>query len=356
MYDKFKLHTREFKVDPNPQLDLWPARIDMRTGDCEEVPLYNDVHGMKATHNCDAFNLTINGYGLKLEFNPSETSTGHNFYTANNTQLDMALKGVHTELEKIGVHCELSECKVTRIDLAKTVELKHSLNQYLPMLWQLPIQKTLAGKQYPSGLNFGNKSQQWCIYDKTLQHKAKHGVSIEKDLGISGNYTRVEHRAMNANKVKGVFGSGNILTYTSRDTYQNCKEVYSKQLEKNVFTLKSCGCEGVDTQGIIAGINTLMKHRNLTLIRALGSYIRTQRVEDILGGFGTIDSFIEALWSSEGVQSKYHGHTNPGVIFSRARKIMKKVLADSWLVQNTTNNLSEGELYTELREKFLRVA
>jgi hypothetical protein len=96
MYDKFKIHTRDFKATSNPKLKLVQSTIDLETGEKEQEGFLfkigeQSIEGIKAYYNSKNFNLTVTPYGLTIEFNPSKIGRENNIYTANQNQLQISI-------------------------------------------------------------------------------------------------------------------------------------------------------------------------------------------------------------------------------------------------------------------------
>ena len=229
--DKIALTSTEFRAK-----DLSKFTISCLKKPDEEVPFLindsqgNDYFGNKAFIQTDNSIIDINNRGLLIAFNPSKILHPYKL----NSNLKEITETIKKEVSKSGIDTDINNMRVSRLDLTKQAEMKQPIHTYNDVFGYLRG-KRLTSKQYPSGFNFGNKSNEVVFYDKRAEMVYKHKMNLAEK-----NFMRAEVKFKK---------SKNVCSETSLTNYRNLldapldqlKTSYDNYLNNRVFNNMNLG-------------------------------------------------------------------------------------------------------------------
>jgi len=172
--DKIILRTREFDVRKNAALDIVLSTVDNVTGE-ELYPgvlwrnALTPVKGRKAyNNNYRGISITIYPGRLKVEFNPNVIIFGDNLRAVNYEQFMESINIVENSLNQVGISTNIENCKLSRIDLCRDIEVEHSYELY-QSAFQMVSPKYMSRKNstFKEGyFRIQNSARQYCYYHK----------------------------------------------------------------------------------------------------------------------------------------------------------------------------------------------
>jgi hypothetical protein len=172
--DKIILRTSEFDVRKNADLDVVRSTVDNVTGE-ELYPgvLWRNgfipVKGRKAyNNNHPGISITITPGRLKIVFNPNVIIFGDNLRTVNYDQFLESIDIVDDSLNQVGISTNIENCKLSRVDLCRDIEVDHSFELY-QAAFQMVSPKYMSRKNstFLDGyFRIQNSARQYCYYHK----------------------------------------------------------------------------------------------------------------------------------------------------------------------------------------------
>ena len=175
-------------IQPSGETSARPLYVV--TGETEEEGRV--VEATKAHCNTSKLQATLHGTSHLYV----QTSLPKLLYATNTTelnqtwQIDLSLAALEKALMEIGVHADVYQAKISRLDVAHTVSLPMEVRKYSDTIRSLTFPRT-SRQFYYSGAIWKNKSRQLCIYDKT-----------KEQTGKDSNLCRLEYRLMRGKAVE----------------------------------------------------------------------------------------------------------------------------------------------------------
>ena len=198
--DKLHLTSADFQVkDLNSPL----FSIDSGTKQGKDSVPYlltdscgKQVHAWKASHKGEKGYYCINQHGLLVQFNPSKIHHPYLLKGVDSIEYNQSVKLIQQELQTIGIQVNLEDMNMSRVDLARQVEMYHPLHQY-HSAFQLLKAPRAKGRQYDGGYLFHNKANEIMFYDKQkeLQYQDMDIMYGEKNL-FRGEIRQLKSDAM----------------------------------------------------------------------------------------------------------------------------------------------------------------
>jgi len=239
--DKVKLHTTDFTFRDVTRagVQLIPGQVDLTTGQAgSDVPLFRDqtgrtVNGSRVVRNTDLYNLTVNGYGLTLQFNPSKPYHPFNLVHEDHT-FDHRVMNVVDDLEANGIIADWYGAKVTRLDVARNVTLNQPVRSYSQVWNWLQLKRAKNVRQYPDGYGSGNNSWGVILYDKGKE-TAMHGTREYNGEDLTRcNLLRCELQLKRGRAVQTNIGC-KTLDDVRRLGMTDLTDLYKKHIETKVL-------------------------------------------------------------------------------------------------------------------------
>jgi len=186
MIDTLKLHTRDFEIGPNADLDLKQGPINLKTKNIMNHHfLYKDtsgkyIFGPGAKLNTQRFNLDITLKGLHVKFTPAKNYHGCNYFPIKPNELKLVTAEIQKELKEHDIHLNIDNTDISRIDLAKNIHTDQPFIAYSELFAVLEgkrMKSTECGGEY---YRYSNKSRQIVFYDKLNELKINQKINFER--------------------------------------------------------------------------------------------------------------------------------------------------------------------------------
>jgi len=192
--DKVMLTISDFEVET---IKPFSNRVKTQPGETfEDLPttlVCRDGTGVKGTlfANTDTAQYDIDYRGMRVIFNPSKMYHPYHLTTTGDN-LNRAIEHIVTETEGIGIHANIREAKISRLDIASQAEMTRQPGMYADA-YKLCNGKRMGNRsEYPGGYRMGNKSVATICYDKAKEIRDK---DITGKIQVpETNLLRVENR------------------------------------------------------------------------------------------------------------------------------------------------------------------
>ena len=219
MNDKLILHFKPHQYKQSKKVDNYFTTHKI------EPPkfkiLSNDI--IKQFCNTDNLNADINGYGLKVSFNPNKIN-GYKYNTHPLTykEFENAIKETQENLYNIGIDTNITVGNIIRYDTSFDIILPQNYIKYEPLISTLanttkPLRRG-KNRMQSNTLYVGNKSNEIAIYDKT------------KEQELSENVIRIENRHLKIktkNKIQ--------LSTVTPEKFKLIRTQDKKQIQQVIF-------------------------------------------------------------------------------------------------------------------------
>lgn len=345
MIDTLKLILNDYEVSSDSELRVQPGTFEVATGEAYEHPLFSTskhgyIYGAKAYLNEENWNFTIKplpggskANGAFLQLSVPKNYYGNNYYSVGEQGTRAVLGKVEEELHGKGVHTNLLEADISRVDTFKNIEPEEPFSSYYTLF---PLLKARRAIQRGYGTTFlvSNSQQEFCVYDK-LEEMSKRKL----DTSSLPNTMRFEHRLLNKSKVNSTYGFSRL-----EDVFKGGYEVIR---EKQVDSWKSSLFNFKAEEVVLLGSRQLEQEMRKfkeeapfnwfsRFLKAYGSYY--------LAMIAGKEVVVEALKSLEAERT----------MVWRAMKVFEEAERELLVLkQEEGSNKTLGTLYEELRRKVL---
>lgn len=253
MLDTIKLQLKDYEVTGNSTLEVQPARYVSGTGEVvSEFPLFRNstgrtFYGSKAFLNNEKWNLTLkpvsystSGTACFLHFSIPKIHNGNNFYSVGEFGTEAVFNLVEQELAENGINTNLQRAELSRVDTFKNIQAEQSFDSYSTLFQLLKCNRGIK-RDYGTTFLLSNSQQEFTVYDKIVEMQNR-GISTSE---FPENTQRYEHRLLNRNKIKSVYGFSSV-----NDIFRGGYEVIrQKQVESWKQSLFSYSVEEVVSLG-----------------------------------------------------------------------------------------------------------
>ena len=245
MIDTIHLQNSDFMVEEKAGIKIIPGIINNKTGKKGEWTLFYPISrgGSKPITGKKAFFKGEKVYAvifhkpydcislLRVEFSAPRILRLNNFQLVEKEEIATVFQLVEKELREGGIHCDLFNSKVNRLDLSKNFIVKENPDFYLQALSENIEKARLIKTNYLKTFYLTNKQQEICIYDKIKEMKTK---KVDTS-NYPHNVLRIEWRLLKNKKIKAVLGieTGKELI----EYYTFMKSCFFTALQKNIFYL-----------------------------------------------------------------------------------------------------------------------
>ena len=245
MLDTMKLSLKEYSIAGDNKLTVQPASYLAGSGEVlSEFPLFRDTggrtfRGSKAYLNTDRLNLTLqpftrseSGVSCFVQFSIPKIHYGNNYYSVGEDGSKAVVELVERELKEAGVITPLQEANISRLDTFKNIQPEEPFSSYYSLF---PLLKARRAIQRGYGTTFlvHNTQQEWCVYDKNEEMKAR-GIDLSE---FPDRTMRFEHRLLNGAKVKAIHGFSTVGALFSGG-YEVVREKARESWSKSLFSFK----------------------------------------------------------------------------------------------------------------------
>jgi hypothetical protein len=237
MIDTLKIQPRDFEISDSSRLTVQPAPYVAGTGETlREHILWTgkngEIRGEKAYLNTERFQVDVRSKGgetlLFVTLSVPRYLNGSNFYSPDRGSVTAVLSELETELSEYGIRFNVQDSRLSRVDLFRNAQTSQPFLSYSPLF---ALMKATRQKKRDYGTSFlwFNTQQQWMIYDKREEMRAK-GIDVSK---FPPNIMRVEHRLLSSRKIKNTLQlerAGELVPF-----YDGLREYFRGALKDNLF-------------------------------------------------------------------------------------------------------------------------
>lgn len=344
--DTVHLQLNDYSIAEGNTLTVQPAPFIASTGEkVSEFPLFRDTsgrqyRGSRAYLNVpDRFQLTLApftkveaGVSCFVQFSVPKVHYGNNYYSVGEEGSQAVFSTIEKELWQAGIHTDITEANLCRLDTFKNIEPEEPFQSYAPVLSLLKMRRGVD-RAYPEGYLLKNTQQQFCIYDKISEMK-KRKVDITH---YPAQTMRFEHRCMNKGKVEKIFGFSSVSALFSGG-YQKVKVKQIEQWQNNLF---SQSIEEVMALGSRV-IEEEMKYFKQKYERNWFDWFLKSYGIRYLAQVAGVDTVKMALQNIEAEKT---------MIWRAERTLEQAKKEIDFIKQVEGSNKTLGSLYLELREK-----
>jgi len=241
--DTLKLHLKDYSISSNSNLQVQPSTYVIGSGEViSEFPLFENAEGKKfrgakAYLNTSRLNLTIQpftrcqeGTTCFVQFSIPKIHYGNNFYSVGEEGAQAVVSMVEKELWENGIHTNISDAGLSRIDTFKNIQPEEPFSSYYPLFSTLKARRALQ-RGYGTTWLVNNTQQEFCIYDKIEEMK-------QRKVDIShypAQAMRFEHRLLNRKKIESVYGFSSVSALFSGG-YPVVKDRQITEWKKSLFS------------------------------------------------------------------------------------------------------------------------
>ena len=199
----------------------------------EQIPIFSlkgqPFYASKIYHNApsEMGNLSINidVRGAQIIFNPSKYLDKYSGELATPQETYNLITDIQKYLTEIGFKSNLSNFKLSRIDIAKDRVMSDKVFTYQEVFNLFSAKRETRKTLYPDGLTIGNASRQDCFYDKGLVIKPKDG---------STNLMRGEFRLMKHKSIKDTLNISHFGQMKEIST-KELSYIHSNHIQKDIY-------------------------------------------------------------------------------------------------------------------------
>ncbi len=265
MLDTLRLTLGEYRIADEPELTVELPTFNAATKELGGYyPLWPSGStyqmGRKAYHNADDWNFTLQAHGPlgdhviipQISFSVPKLANGSNYEPADLKVTETALINAERELRRIGVHTNILDATLSRLDACKNVLTTEAFAAYAPVLARL--QGTRMNKRdYGTTFLWENTQQEVCVYDKHEEMKRR-----KKNLArVPQNIVRFEHRLLKARKVRDVLGFGTVADLLIG--FDEVKRGYVTGMEKQLFKYSPAEVEVVTMEDYACALKVFQR-------------------------------------------------------------------------------------------------
>lgn len=239
--DKVRVWTPDYLVDDVTRtgLTLKPGHVDLSTGQAKEVPLFVDrcgrkVVGSSAYLNTSLYQLTIEGTGVTLQFNPSKPY--HQFELVDDDdEFKQRVSNVVDDLKFRGIRADWLNDKLTRVDVARNAIMSQPVHTYSQVWKWLRLKRAKNVREYPDGYGSSTGSTFGVIiYDKGKECENNMVNDRDQPTLATLNLIRCELQYKRNRGVQANLGCGTIADI-QRLGATDLAAIYKKEVFSKLF-------------------------------------------------------------------------------------------------------------------------
>jgi hypothetical protein len=340
----FKVHNAEYLNQNVPRLvpsipshtsiiqDEDGEREFQHKGISGNTPIYKDEQGRevfgRSYLNTETFNLDINQWGLKLNFNPSALQHPYELFGAD--ILPKVEEQLKDKLYENGIELNFDDALLTRLDLTKQAETRQPCSNYANLFQYLHMPRYKDKNTYESGFTYGaqKSSKQVVFYDKREE------LLHAKKITLDANLTRCEIRyKKKAGKVTGIGRYGALTNIKP----EQLKHIYTSELSK--LLRHPSGTQL--TIDFPAEQQYLLHLKTINPKGYINNWLKKQGCISIMAKFGTRSNLLIFL----------KGFMNVKLAERKAREIEQEAITETYRI--TGAYISIDDMLKELQTHFL---
>jgi hypothetical protein len=290
--------------------------------------------------NTETAQYDIDYRGMRVIFNPSKmyhpyhlTNTGDNF--------NRAIEHIVTDAESMGIHANIREAKISRLDIAAQAEMSRPPGMYADA-YKLCNSKRMPNQaEYPGGYRMGSKSVATICYDKAQEIKVKDKTGTIKVT--ENNLLRVENRWQKSDAMARHL-QFNSLPILLKMHPEDIRQKNSLFLRNKVFKDKKKGEQlliDFDTEvQVLQSLMSQYKRGFAPVLAHLG--MAGGNYSDTLSKFGSIEGYFNLMMDAGISKSRAYEHKT---------KLMELIRTEA-RINRDREQITPGKLLDELIHRF----
>ena len=244
MLDTVKLCLNEWEIKKGANLTVQPSPVNYGTGELiADYPLWQRKggeaeRGSKAYMNTPHLNLEVVPYyqgrgGVQcfVHFSIPKIHNGENYYSVGKEGTQAVLKQVEGELFEAGVHTNIQEASLSRIDTFQNVITEEAFLSYSPLFSLLQASRKQR-RDYGTTFLWSNSQQELCVYDKLAEMENRK----INTLSYPAKTMRFEYRLLNKRKIESTVGFSKVKELPTQ--WGVFKEKFKEAWGKNLFNIE----------------------------------------------------------------------------------------------------------------------
>jgi hypothetical protein len=249
------------------------------------------------------------------------------------------MNDLQRSLDGLGVDCNVSEARVSRLDAFRNVTTSEPFPAYVPVLSLLEGKRMRDFVQFGgSAFRWGNSLSQINAYDKLAEMESKK-KSIERFSGQ--NVVRFEHRALKSRKVRDLYGFATVSDFLK--DYDSVGEVYGRVMSDVLFRYQGEEVEVLSGRQIA---DELRQFRDFGGRYWMSEYLQATGMKALLQR-SSVETITKAVEEVSG--NRMAGTRN-------RRKLQRSLVQQKLLTKSDVSLKTFRMLYDELRAGVLLAA
>lgn len=343
--DTVKLHLKDYSIAIDNNLQVQPSSYIAGTGEVvSEFPLFRneegrEFRGSKSYLNTNTLNLTIQpftrcaeGTTCFVQFSVPKIHYGNNYYSVGEEGSQAVFSKIEKELWENGIHTNISEAGLSRIDTFKNIQTEEPYSAYYPLFSTLKVRRALQ-RGYGTTWLVNNTQQEFCIYDKIEEMK-------HRDIDTAhfpAQTMRFEHRLLNKKKIESIYGFSTVSQLFSGG-YPVVKERQVSEWKKSLFS---------NSVEEVVMLGSKQVEREMRYFYEKYPNYWFEKYLKVMGA-----RYLIEFTSIEVVRSALQSFEPDRMKVWRAEKLLEQAKQEiDYLKREEKSNKTLGTLYIELKEK-----
>jgi hypothetical protein len=347
MLDTLKLSLVDYEFADDAEFEVVQPTINTATGEARPaIPLMRvgnrTISGIKAFKNEENFNVTVKpimaddprSVRCYVQFSVPKMIETTNYLPADEKATLKGLKQLEKDLRRAGIHANISDAEISRMDACKRVETVEPFQTYTSVLSALQGQR-MHKRDYGTTFLWHNTQQEVAVYDKIAEMTHRKNSTA----GLPKNVISFEHRLLKARKVQDTLGMKTVKDLLS--DFGHVHACYATAMQKQLFKLQVPDVEALSSRALAEQMESIKASgRRFWFQSWLNAYAVAALLDDKT-------ALLDAVGEVAGNK----------MTVSRLKRQLLKVEADAMTLREVApSRRSAGELYRELEEKVLAPA
>lgn len=237
MIDTIRLRPEKVEVESNADLSVQPATTRINSLDSHHgYPLFSTtkgrtVYGSKAFYNDPEHKIRfdISRKGPFVHFSvPGIYHQGCNYSPVDQKGYQSVVDFANSQLEMAGIHTDLRNAKLSRVDLFKNIITDHPFSLYDPLFVVLHA-KRMYTRRFGSTYVFRTGERQIVIYDKIQELRSRRIDTSH----LPDQVMRIEYRMMKGRRCRQDLSAETARGLAAR--WPDLPDIYTSRLKEVLF-------------------------------------------------------------------------------------------------------------------------
>lgn len=226
--DTVKVILNDFRIEPGAKLDIQLGIRDFATGEIRQQELYSDGHslieGSKAIQNTLNYQFTLQDLAVLQLSLPKVLHNTNSTAIVDGQQASQAFMAVEKELASNGIHTNIKEASLSRLDIFRQQRTRFAFTDYSPVFTMLTGTRQNK-RDYGTTYLFYNTRREVAFYDKEVEE----AMRARKELSLisPSNLVRAEARLLRKQTINN---AGLVTVDNLVKEYPAIEAVYKKEM------------------------------------------------------------------------------------------------------------------------------